>query len=238
MQKKPLFKTCKHLFFHIRPTKKLNSKQSTILKHLILWKMARIKKKTQLPLSPSFKLWQRSSTLPKTASLHIKRVQKNEQKESDYFSQFTTRQTLSSIYGNIQKKQMNNLVNQAFRRKGHAGSRLITLLESRLDVILYRASFCTSIFTARQLINHNKIMVNGIISNSSALLLSPGDIVSVVHNYEMTLKNSIKSIQKKNLNKPNYLEISYNLMTIVFLYAPTYVFFQTYIDRDNIHKSF
>lgn len=241
MQKKPLFKTCRHLFFNIRPTKKLTSKQSTILKHLILWKMTRIQKKhhlSQKEINPSLKLWQRSSNIPKAASSNIRRVQKNEQKESDYFSQFITRQTLSSFYGHIQKKQLNSLVNSSFQRKGHAGHRLINLLESRLDIILYRASFCTSIFAARQLISHGKILVNGNISTNSSLLLLPGDIVSIFHKEEDSVKNSMKTINRKMKKKPSHLEINYNLMSLVFLYNPTYVFFPTFLQRDELVKSF
>ena len=64
------------------------------------------------------------------------------------------KQKLKAYYGNINERQFRNIYKKASMLKGDTSENLIGLLERRLDAIIYRAKFATTIFSARQLINH------------------------------------------------------------------------------------
>ena len=74
---------------------------------------------------------------------------------------FRQKQKLKAYYGNINERQFRNIYKKASMLKGDTSENLIGLLERRLDAVIYRAKFATTIFSARQLINHNHVKVNG-----------------------------------------------------------------------------
>ena len=71
------------------------------------------------------------------------------------------KQKLKGYYGNINERQFRNIYKKAAMQKGDTGENLIGLLERRLDSVVYRARFSTTVFSARQLINHGHVKVNG-----------------------------------------------------------------------------
>ena len=82
-------------------------------------------------------------------------------KPSDYGIQLQAKQKLKAYYGNINERQFRNIYKKASMLKGDTSENLIGLLERRLDAVIYRAKFATTIFSARQLINHGHVKVNG-----------------------------------------------------------------------------
>ena len=95
-------------------------------------------------------------------------------KPSDYGTQLQAKQKLKAYYGNINERQFRNIYKKAVMLKGDTGENLIGLLERRLDAVVYRARFSTTIFSARQLINHGHVKVNGKKVNSQKLKLPSG----------------------------------------------------------------
>ena len=87
--------------------------------------------------------------------------QSKQGKPSDYGIQLQAKQKLKAYYGNINERQFRNIYKKASMLKGDTSENLIGLLEKRLDAIIYRAKFATTIFSARQLINHGHVKVNG-----------------------------------------------------------------------------
>nr|YP_009720812.1 ribosomal protein S4 [Ostreobium quekettii]QGQ62024.1 ribosomal protein S4 [Ostreobium quekettii] len=88
---------------------------------------------------------------------------------------------LSLLYGNLSRKQIQKICNQAFTHPLSPDAfteSVFVLLERRLDVVIFRAGFCKSIFQARQWIHHNKMNVNGRAQSAPGYLCSPGDIIS------------------------------------------------------------
>ena len=65
------------------------------------------------------------------------------------------------------------------QRKGNTGANLLTLLESRLDNVVYRMGFGSTRAEARQLVSHKSILVNGQAVNIPSYLITPGDVVAV-----------------------------------------------------------
>ena len=95
------------------------------------------------------------------------------------------------------------------------------MLETRLDTVLYRSGFAISIFEARQLISHKKILVNGEVINRRSYLLKPNDILSVKKDFQKKLhKLFLFRINTRTLifKSIPYLEINYNTLKVMFLY--------------------
>ena len=86
-----------------------------------------------------------------------------EEKENLLITEFSlqAKQKLKGYYGNINERQFRNIYKKATMLKGDTGENLIGLLERRLDSVVYRARFSTTVFSARQLINHGHVRVNG-----------------------------------------------------------------------------
>lgn len=99
-------------------------------------------------------------------------------RETEYGTQLREKQKVRRIYG-IMEKQFRNYFKKAARLKGSTGENLLTLLESRLDNIVYRMGFGSTRAEARQLVNHRSILVNGKIVNVPSYEMSPGDVISV-----------------------------------------------------------
>ena len=100
-------------------------------------------------------------------------------KPSDYGIQLQAKQKLKSYYGNINERQFRNIYKKAVMLKGDTGENLIGLLERRLDAIIYRAKFATTIFSARQLINHGHVKVNGRKVNIPSFMLTEKDSIEL-----------------------------------------------------------
>ena len=100
-------------------------------------------------------------------------------KPSDYGVQLHAKQKLKSYYGNMNERQFRNLYRKAIQKKGDTAENLIGLLERRLDAVVYRAKFSTTIFSSRQLINHGHVHVNGKKVNISSYQLKEDDTIEI-----------------------------------------------------------
>ena len=100
-------------------------------------------------------------------------------KKSDYGTQLEAKQKLKSYYGNINERQFRNIYKKAIMKRGDTAENLIGLLERRLDAVVYRAKFSTTIFSARQLINHGHVKVNGKKVNISSYQLKEEQTVEI-----------------------------------------------------------
>lgn len=99
-------------------------------------------------------------------------------KMSDYGMQLREKQKARRIYG-VMEKQFRRYFREASRRKGLTGSTLLTILESRLDNVVYRLGFADSRAQARQLVRHGHFDVNGRKTDIPSFQVSPGDVISV-----------------------------------------------------------
>lgn len=97
---------------------------------------------------------------------------------SDYGVQLREKQKVRRIYG-ILEKQFRNYYKSAARTKGNTGENLLTLLESRLDNVVYRMGFGSTRAESRQLVAHNSILVNGAKVNIASFRVSAGDVISL-----------------------------------------------------------
>ena len=99
-------------------------------------------------------------------------------KPSNYAEQLNEKQKVKFTYG-MTEKQFHQLFNKAGKMEGIHGENFLRLLESRLDNIVYRMGLSSTRRGARQVVNHNHILVNGRKVNIPSYMCKPGDVISV-----------------------------------------------------------
>lgn len=97
---------------------------------------------------------------------------------SDYGVQLREKQKVRRMYG-VLEKQFRSYYKEAARLKGNTGENLLSLLECRLDNVVYRMGFGSTRAESRQLVSHNAILVNGKKVNIPSFQVSEGDVISV-----------------------------------------------------------
>ncbi len=97
---------------------------------------------------------------------------------SDYALQLREKQKLRRIYG-VLEKQFRNYYKAAAKLKGSTGENLLSLLETRLDNVVYRSGFGATRAEARQLVNHKSITVNNQIVNIPSYVVKPNDVIAI-----------------------------------------------------------
>ena len=96
----------------------------------------------------------------------------------DYGVQLREKQKVRRIYG-VLEKQFRNYYKDAARLKGNTGENLLTLLEKRLDNVVYRMGFGATRAESRQLVAHNSILVRGEKVNIGSFRVQEGDVVGL-----------------------------------------------------------
>ena len=100
-------------------------------------------------------------------------------KISEYGLQLREKQKVKFMYG-ISEKQFSNYFKEAVRREGNTGSILITLIEQRLDNVVYRMGFATTRAFARQITTHGHILVDGKKVDIPSYIVKPGQKIEII----------------------------------------------------------
>ncbi|MGC6475642.1 MAG: 30S ribosomal protein S4 [Parvibaculales bacterium] len=140
-------------------------------------------------------------------------------KLSDFGLQLRAKQKLKGYYGNITEKQFKRTYKEASRIKGDTSENLIGLLEQRLDAVVYRAKFVSTVFAARQFVNHGHVMVNGRRCNIPSARLKAGDIVEI-REKSRNLTFVLEAIQSPERDVPDYLDVDHTKMTASLTRVP------------------
>jgi len=126
---------------------------------------------------------------------------------TDYLIQLREKQKLKKIYG-LRERQFKNLFELASKMKGSTGDNFISLLERRLDNVVYRMGFASSRAQARQLIVHGHILVDGRKVNIPSYLVKQGNKITLK---EKTRQNYyvLKSISRlENVPVPEWISLN------------------------------
>ena len=138
-------------------------------------------------------------------------------RRSNFGLQLDEKQKLAFIY-NIRERQMRNYYKKATKMPGTTGNSLLTLLESRLDNIVYKAGFGATIWAARQLVVHGHITVNGKRLDLPSYQVSQGDVIEVS---ESMRKNVHVAEWIEQISAyPPYLEVSKKDFRATFTRSP------------------
>ncbi|HHT66157.1 MAG: 30S ribosomal protein S4 [Caldicoprobacterales bacterium] len=108
----------------------------------------------------------------------LKRGVKTHRKLSEYGLQLLEKQKLKEYYG-ILEKQMTRYVEKATRSQGNTGDLLVQALECRLDNLVYRLGFASSLRQARQMVVHGHILLNGKKADRPSMEVRPGDAIAL-----------------------------------------------------------
>jgi len=99
-------------------------------------------------------------------------------KLSNYGIQLREKQKIKFMYGLLENQFRLNFV-KADQMKGETGTKMLQLLESRLDNVAYRLGFAPSRPAARQLVSHKHFLVNNKVVNIPSYIVKPGDVIEV-----------------------------------------------------------
>jgi small subunit ribosomal protein S4 len=129
-----------------------------------------------------------------------------------YKHRLLARQSFKNFYGGLTNKYVKILFGKLKKQNSsNIILRLLTVLESRIDIVLYRLGIVNSIFEAKQLIQHKKILVNDQTQYSKNYILKKGDLITIISD-----KHPLENISKVL----SYTEINSKLNMIVFLRQP------------------
>ena len=106
-------------------------------------------------------------------------------------------------------------------QRGDTGENLIGLLERRLDAIIYRAKFATTIFSARQLINHGHVKVNGKRVNISSYLVKEEDSIEIKDKSKQLAIIDI-AMANKEREIPEYIQMDEKNKKLKFVRVPKF----------------
>ena len=138
---------------------------------------------------------------------------------SDFGLQLREKQKVKRMYG-ILERQFRRYFEEAERRKGNTGSNLLTLLETRLDNVVYRMGFGSTRAEARQLVSHRAITVNGNVVNIASYLVKPGDQVAVREAKKKQLRIADALKLAESIGLPAWVEVNSSKMEGVFKKLP------------------
>jgi len=127
-------------------------------------------------------------------------------KPSDYGNQLEAKQKMKFYYGNMNERQFRNIYRKAIQKKGNTTENLVSFLESRLDTVIYRAKFAPTVFSARQLINHGHIKVNGKKVNIPSYKVKEEDSIEV-RDKSKDIANIIGALASKEREVPEYIQL-------------------------------
>lgn len=102
-------------------------------------------------------------------------------KKSEYGNQLREKQKAKFIYG-VLEKPFHNYYEKADQMKGMTGTNLMTMLESRLDNVVFRMGFARTRKEARQIVDHKHVLVNGKQVNIPSYLVKAGDTIEIKEN--------------------------------------------------------
>ena len=137
---------------------------------------------------------------------------KRRTKKSEYGTQLTEKQKVKFVYG-ILEKQFRMYYEKAERMNGTTGEILLSLVERRLDNVVYRLGFASTRREARQLVNHGHYTVNGKSVNIPSYLVEVGDVIAVSE--KSSSNNRFKKMKEDDafVAAPKWLERDKNNLT-------------------------
>lgn len=127
-------------------------------------------------------------------------------KKSDYGLQLEEKQKLKAIYGMLSEKQLVRYYTKALRIAGNTAHHLAGMLECRLDTIVYRLKYASTIFGAQQLVAHGHITVNGKKVDIRSFQVKPGMTIGIKEK-SRNMKAIKEALDNPNRSVPEYLSL-------------------------------
>lgn len=149
---------------------------------------------------------------------HGKEKQYRSGRRSDYGIQLDEKQKLAFVY-NVRERQLRRYYKQADRMAGATGDNLISLLERRLDNLVYRAGFAATVWAARQIVGHRHILIDGQRVDLPSYLVNPGEVISLTPKMRNNVHVQQWMEQVASSNLP-YLQVDRDAHSATLLMTP------------------
>jgi len=134
---------------------------------------------------------------------------KRPRKQSEYGRQLTEKQKVKETYG-MRERQFRRFFGIARRSKEATGEQLLSLLERRIDNVVYRLKFASTRKQARQLVAHGHILINGKRVYTPSIIVSVDDVITLspqTLKHESFLKDVVDKRLNTNVRVPDWLEL-------------------------------
>jgi len=129
---------------------------------------------------------------------------KRTRRPSDYGIQLKEKQKLKATY-DVSERQFKRYYQMARKTQTATGEKLLQILESRLDNLIYRVGFAPTRAAARQLVNHGQILVDGKKVDIPSFLVKPGQVISL-NQKAQKIPLVAEMLQNKDINVPKWLK--------------------------------
>lgn len=131
--------------------------------------------------------------------------QASRRRRSDFAVKLMEKQKIRFNYG-VSEKQMRRLILEARKGSEPTGDKLMSLLERRLDNVVFRAGFAPTGIAARQLVNHGHVLLNGKPVNIASVRLQVGDVVAV-KDKSRKIPMVVEALATPSLTVPEWLSV-------------------------------
>lgn len=141
----------------------------------------------------------------------------NSYKQGRYRNKLLTYKKFKLFYGHFNKNKIKYFVKKSIKNtysKSNINLNFLNIFESKLDTVLYRAKFCKSIRTARQLIAHRGVLINNKQSNNHSYKLKKGDLISIKKKFHKLIEKNIANSSIWPI-PPKHLIINYKTLQII-----------------------
>ena len=140
-------------------------------------------------------------------------------KMREYGMQLREKQKTKRYYG-VLEKQFLNYFKEAERKEGMTGENLLTLIERRLDNVVYRMGMAESRKEARQLVLHEHFELNGKKVNIPSIIVKAGDVITVRENFRDSEKCKALAETLKDKTAPKWLDVNKDNLTAKVVALP------------------
>jgi ribosomal protein S4 len=145
--------------------------------------------------------------------------------EHTYTNSLNNRRKVKLLSGFSQVYKLNKFITDVEKKakknwRFSKSTSLVALIERRLDIILYRVGFASTLSQSRQLISHRNVLVNGVVVTSSFFLLKKGDVISFSPNIRSNIVKNVKqTIYKRKyfLSMFNHLEVNLTILKTILV---------------------
>ena len=149
-----------------------------------------------------------------------RKVQRRRRQESEYGAQLREKQKAKFIYG-VLEKQFRGYYDKARKMEGITGDNLMSILESRLDNVVFRLGFARTRKEARQTVRHGHIQVNGHRVDIPSYQVKAGDVIAVAPKYKDLLPIKEALIRTEGMAVPSWLEVDIEKLSGKVLQLPS-----------------
>jgi small subunit ribosomal protein S4 len=146
--------------------------------------------------------------------------QRRGRKISDYGVQLREKQKVKRLYG-LSEKQFRLVFQKADRQRGVTGTNLLTLLERRMDNVVYRLGFVNSRTQGRHFVRHNHFLLNGKKANIPSISVKEGDVIELREKSKkvQVISDAFDAVVRRGI--PQWLDVEKETMKGVVKGMPT-----------------